>query len=195
MSDLPAQAGAGWVHVRPLRQPRAPGEPARGLRTRQPAGGSFLAPHRRPPLAGLKLVRPRPRLTARRCGRSSLTPPARRHKPAATRKRHNHSPNPQPGVRRAGHRVNSARPLDNWGPYGCRYAEPPWRIEPQTYALRGACSPAAHPLAATMPQAIAQIALAALGFCADPVHEPVHGGSHHTRLPLMFQQLEILFLS
>ena len=52
--------------------------------------------------------------------------------------------------------------------------EPPIGIEPMTYALRGACSPPAHPLAATMPQAIAQMALAALGLCADPVHEPVH---------------------
>jgi hypothetical protein len=43
-----------------------------------------------------------------------------------------------------------------------------------TYALRGACSPAAHPLAAPVPRAIAQMALAALGFCGDPVHEPVH---------------------
>jgi hypothetical protein len=33
-----------------------------------------------------------------------------------------------------------------------------------TYALRGACSPAAHPLAAPVPRAIAQMALAALGF-------------------------------
>lgn len=37
----------------------------------------FLAPDHRPPLAGLKLVRPRPRLPARRCGRSSLTPARR----------------------------------------------------------------------------------------------------------------------
>ena len=34
----------------------------------------FLASDHRPPLAGLKLVRPRPRPKARRCGRSSLTP-------------------------------------------------------------------------------------------------------------------------
>ena len=34
----------------------------------------FLVPDRRPPLAGLKLVRPRPRPDGRsRCGRSSLT--------------------------------------------------------------------------------------------------------------------------
>jgi len=55
--------------------------------------------------------------------------------------------------------------------------EPPRGIEPRTYALRGACFLAACPLAATMPRAIAQMALAALGFSADPVHEPVHGGS------------------
>src|SRR6516165_12713790 len=36
-----------------------------------------------------------------------------------------------------------------------------------------------------MPPSIAQIALTALGFCADPVHEPVHGGSRHIWLLLM----------
>jgi hypothetical protein len=66
-------AGAEWVHVRPLRRPRAPGK--------QPATSAHANPQEavprsdhRPPLAGLKLVRPRPRLPARRCGRSSLTP-------------------------------------------------------------------------------------------------------------------------
>jgi len=71
------QAGAEWVHVRPLRRPRAPGKPASDLRTRQPRRRLFLAPDHRPPLAGIKLVRPRPRLPARRCGRSSLTPDRR----------------------------------------------------------------------------------------------------------------------
>jgi len=65
-----------------------------------------------------KLVRPRPRLPARRCGRSSLTPPARRHEPAATRKSHNNSPTP---ARRSATRSPgqfSTAP-DNWGPHGC----------------------------------------------------------------------------
>jgi hypothetical protein len=73
----------------------------------------FLATDHRPPLAGIKLVRPRPRLPARRCGRSSLTPPTPRHTPAAARKRHNYSPHPNPATGAQGHRVNSARPLDN----------------------------------------------------------------------------------
>jgi hypothetical protein len=64
-------------------------------------------------------------------------------------------------------------------PLTCNASEPPIGIEPMTYALRGACSPAADPLAATMPRASAQMALTALGFCADPVHEPVHGGGRH----------------
>jgi hypothetical protein len=43
-----------------------------------------------------------------------------------------------------------------------------------TYALRGARAAAAHALAAPIARAIAQMALAALGLCGDPVHEPVH---------------------
>jgi hypothetical protein len=66
------------VHVRPLRRLAATGEPAqRPPHQDNPARkASFLAPDHRPPLAGIKLVRPRPRprLPARRCGRSSLTP-------------------------------------------------------------------------------------------------------------------------
>ena len=62
--------------------------------------------------------------------------------------------------------------------------EPPIGIEPMTYALRGARSPAADALAAPMPRAIAQMALSALGFCGDPFHDPFRGRSRHTRLPL-----------
>ncbi len=59
------QQAAEWVDVRPLRRTlRAPpGEPPQ----RTPAHGNpqpgslFLAPDHRPPLAGIKLVRPRPR--------------------------------------------------------------------------------------------------------------------------------------
>ena len=43
-----------------------------------------------------------------------------------------------------------------------------------TYALRGARSPAAHPLAAPIAQIIALTALAALGLSKDPFHEPFH---------------------
>ena len=89
------------MHVRPTPPTHArPGnpEPAALAHTPVPREGFFLAPHDRPPLAGVKLVRPRPRLSARRCGRSSLTPAARRHKPAATRKSHNHSPAQAPAT-------------------------------------------------------------------------------------------------
>jgi hypothetical protein len=50
------------------------------------------------------------------------------------------------------------------------------------YALRGARAGAAGPLAAAIAQAIARVALAALGLSDDPVHEPVHGaGALRTR--------------
>jgi hypothetical protein len=52
--------------------------------------------------------------------------------------------------------------------------EPPIGIEPMTYALRGACSRAADPLAAQIAPIIALTALSALGLSGDPVHEPVH---------------------
>jgi hypothetical protein len=41
------------------------------------------------------------------------------------------------------------------------------------HALRGACSLAAHALAAQMARFIALAAPAALGSCGDPVHEPM----------------------
>jgi hypothetical protein len=44
-----------------------------------------------------------------------------------------------------------------------------------TYALREACSRAAHALAALMAPVIALMTPAALGLSGDPVHEPVHG--------------------
>ena len=52
--------------------------------------------------------------------------------------------------------------------------EPPIGIEPMTYALRGACSPAAHPLAAPIARIIALTTLVALGLSKDPFHEPFH---------------------
>ena len=53
------------------------GETSPATSARRPRRRLFLAPDHRPPLAGLKLVRPRPRRKARRCGRSSLTPARR----------------------------------------------------------------------------------------------------------------------
>src|SRR5437867_66233 len=53
----------------------------------QPAERLFLASDRRPPLAGIKPVRPRPRLPGAALRALQLDPGlARRHKPAATRK-------------------------------------------------------------------------------------------------------------
>ena len=94
----------------------------------QYAGRLFLAFDDRPPLAGLKLVRPCPRLPARRCGRSSLTP----GRATAQTGSNEEKPQPQsrpapPGDRRPGHRANSARPLDNWGPHGCGHSRA-WRV-------------------------------------------------------------------
>ena len=43
-----------------------------------------------------------------------------------------------------------------------------------TYALRGTCGLAAHPLTAPMTAVIALMALAALELSGEPVHEPVH---------------------
>jgi hypothetical protein len=78
----------------------------------------FLAPDHRPPLAGLKLVRPRPRPDGRsRCGRSSLT-----HGRTATRntaparKSHQYSPR-QPG----GHSKSPGQSLTL-----SRQKVPPW---------------------------------------------------------------------
>jgi hypothetical protein len=114
-------AGAEWVHVRPLRRPRAPGK--------QPATSAHANPQEavprsdhRPPLAGLKLVRPRPRLPARRCGRSSLAPDRRGSTNRQRRGKATTKVHPHPGGKRTGHRVNSVRPLDNWGPHGCGHS-------------------------------------------------------------------------
>src|SRR6516225_2642113 len=91
-------AGAGWVHVRPLRPPtRDRGKPAQRPPHSQPPREAFLASDHRPPLAGIKLVRPRPRLQARRYGRSSLTPARATAQTGSDEESHNHSPRPQPG--------------------------------------------------------------------------------------------------
>ena len=78
----------------------------------------FLAPDRRPPLAGVKLVRPR-RYAAPGAPAGPRT--TRQHKPAATRKSHNNSP---PARRPKSHRSpgQTTTPLDSKGPHGCDYA-------------------------------------------------------------------------
>ena len=64
------------MHVRPLRQPSHAREtkPATSVQHLNLRERLFLAPHHRPPLTGIKLVRPRPRLPARSCGRLQLDP-------------------------------------------------------------------------------------------------------------------------
>jgi hypothetical protein len=63
----PPLRAAEWVDVRPLRRTRAPtpreaSAPQRNPRPRQTTTRqAFLACDHRPPLAGVKLVRPRPR--------------------------------------------------------------------------------------------------------------------------------------
>jgi hypothetical protein len=76
--------------------------------------------------------------------------------------------------------------------------EPPIGIEPMTYALRGARSPASHALAAPISRGIALIALAALELSGEPVHEPVHASRLHprvvcdvTRLPERFDSFAL----
>jgi hypothetical protein len=87
------------VHVKPLRRPRAPGNPRSDLRTQcQSQGGLFPASDHRPPLASLKLVRPRPRLTARRRGRSSLTPGPRDGKNRSDEEKPQQQSHPNPAV-------------------------------------------------------------------------------------------------
>jgi len=54
-----------------------------------------------------------------------------------------------------------------------------------TYALRGACSPAAHALAALMAPIIAFMPHSALGLSGDPVHEPVHARGTASRILLL----------
>jgi hypothetical protein len=61
-------------------------------------GRLFLAPHHRPPLAGVKLVRPRPRRPARRCGRSSLTPVRATAQNRSDEEKPHHSPRPSPAT-------------------------------------------------------------------------------------------------
>jgi hypothetical protein len=119
----PARA-AEWVDVRPTPPTSAPppgkSQPSEPLCPRQPTTSRrFLAPDHRPPLAGVKLVRPRPRPDGRyRCGRSSLTHgPRGGAKPAAARKASTTVPT-QPDDPTASHRARSPCSLDRRFPHG-----------------------------------------------------------------------------
>jgi len=78
----------------------------------------FPAPHHRPPLASVKLVRPRPRLPARHCGPFQLDPVRATAQIRSDEEKPHRSP-AQPGDRGQGHRVNSPCTLDNRSPHGC----------------------------------------------------------------------------
>src|SRR6266536_4454951 len=62
------KAGAGWVHVRPsppATRTRGTSPPAHPPQQHSQPAGAFLAPDHRPPLARVKLVRPRRRPAGR----------------------------------------------------------------------------------------------------------------------------------
>jgi hypothetical protein len=85
------------VHVRPLRQPHATGEtsPA-AFHTPNPQEGYSSLPiiGRRLPSSSSFVLRPR--LPARRCGRSSLTPDRAAAQTGSDEESHNHSPTHSP---------------------------------------------------------------------------------------------------
>ena len=59
-----------------------------------------------------------------------------------------------------------------------------------TYALRGARSPAGHPLAAPIARIIALTAPGALGLSGDPFHEPFHARGPASRRPVHCAQCQ-----
>jgi hypothetical protein len=92
-----------------------PANPDPPATTTQQAG-PFLAPDHRPPLASVKLVRPRPRPNGRsRCGRSSLTPD---HAAARTSSCEESQQTVETDDQRAGHRASPPCSLDRLFPHG-----------------------------------------------------------------------------
>jgi hypothetical protein len=79
--------------------------------TRQTPGRLSLAPDHRPPLAGIKLVRPRPRLPAWRCGRSTLTPGRATAQTGSDEEKPELQSPPKARRRKQRHRVNPPRLL------------------------------------------------------------------------------------
>src|SRR5690242_20211021 len=80
------------------------------------ATGPFLALNDLPPLAGVKLVRPRRCAAA---GAPALTPGRAAGRPRAAVRKDPEEQLAQPGGARS-HRARSVCPLDTGGPYGCR---------------------------------------------------------------------------
>ena len=101
---------------------RGPSANPRPATTTQP--GSSPPGDHRPPLAGVKLVRPRPRPDRRyRCGRSSLTPDQARQRETGScgesQQTENRKQVPHPARRpTTGHRDKSPCSLDNQFPHG-----------------------------------------------------------------------------
>jgi len=99
----------------------SPGKPTQPTLPRPPDPRRlFLAPDHRPPLAGVKLVRPRRSAAA---GAPAGPRTARQHKPAATRKA---TTTVTPARRPDSHRSpgQTTMPLDSKGPHGCTNTGP-----------------------------------------------------------------------
>jgi hypothetical protein len=117
----PAHAGGRMggceTHSADLRtHPASPTHP----RPRQPTiSRLFLAPNHRPPLARVKLVRPRPRPRGRyRCGRSSLTRGRAAARTTGSCEESQQKVAPASPATTAGHRASPPRPLDKRFPHG-----------------------------------------------------------------------------
>jgi hypothetical protein len=109
-------AGAGWVHVRPLRQPAHPrgNHPADPFAT--PPQSQKALP-RSPSSAAAYRRQARSSSPLRGCGRSSWTPDRATAQTGSDEESHNNSP--QPGRPRAtGHRVRPPRLLTAKAPMG-----------------------------------------------------------------------------
>jgi len=104
----------GWVLARPLRQPRT-GTNQRDPRISQSRKESSSLLDDLPPLAGVKLVRPR------RCAAPGAPagPWPRGGKTGQLRGKIQKNSQPSPAAAHS-HRARSVCPLDNGGPYGCR---------------------------------------------------------------------------
>jgi hypothetical protein len=102
-----------------------------------------------------------------RCGRSSLTPPARRRTPAAARKSDNYSP-AQPGGPTPRSPGQFSTPLDSGGPHGCdnRTQHDTVRRNPAAWHAEGQGS---NPLSSTLSSTACDVA----GHRNDP--EPSSG--------------------
>jgi hypothetical protein len=114
----PPKVGAGWVHVRPLREPRPPGETS-PQQPPKPAGALLAPDHRAAACPGpAHSSSPTPLPLAPGTGRSRWGPGS--HAPARNPTSASNATTTRPTTPTAGgHRARPARPLDNTGPHGC----------------------------------------------------------------------------